>query len=75
MFAIFKKDLRIFIRDRWAVLFSVLVPIVVVTIIAEALFHADTGPKLLVPVVNEDQGPVAILDAVDEVQIEFVFSR
>ncbi len=59
MFAIFKKDLRIFIRDRWAVLFSVLVPIIVVTIIAEALFHSDTGPQLLVPVVNEDQGPVA----------------
>jgi len=59
VFAIFKKDLRIFVRDRWAVLFSVLVPIVVVTIIAEALFHADTGPQLLVPVVNEDQGPVA----------------
>lgn len=59
MFAIFKKDLRIFLRDRWAVLFSVLVPIVVVTIIAEALFHSDTGPRLQVPVVNEDQGPVA----------------
>ncbi len=59
MFAIFKKDLRVFVRDRWAVLFSVLVPIVVVTIIAEALFHGDSGPQLLVPVVNEDQGPVA----------------
>ena len=59
MFAIFKKDLRIFVRDRWAVLFSVLVPIVVVTIIATALFHSDTGPQLMVPVVNEDQGPVA----------------
>ncbi len=59
MYAIFKKDLRILIRDRWAVLFSVLVPIVVVTIIASALFDSSSGPKLLVPVVNEDQGPVA----------------
>jgi ABC-type multidrug transport system permease subunit len=59
MLAVFRKDLRIFVRDRWALLFSVLVPVVVVTIIAEALFHSDSGPKLLVPVVNEDGGPVA----------------
>ena len=59
MLAIFKKDLRIFLRDRWAVIFSVLVPILVVTVIAEALFHKDSGPRLLVPIVNDDQGPVA----------------
>jgi len=59
VFAIFKKDLRVFVRDRWAVLFALAVPIVVVTIIAEALFHSDSGPRLVVPIVNEDQGPVA----------------
>ena len=59
MLAVFRKDLRIFMRDRWALLFAVLVPVLVVTIIAEALFHSDGGPRLLVPVVNEDGGPVA----------------
>ena len=59
MFAVFLKDLRIIARDRFAVVFSLLVPIVVITIIAEALFHSDSGPQLLIPVVNEDGGPVA----------------
>jgi ABC-type multidrug transport system permease subunit len=59
MVAVFLKDLKLILRDRAAVLFSVLVPIVVITIIAQALFHSDGGPKLLIPVVNEDQGPVA----------------
>ena len=59
MRAVFRKDLRIFVRDRWALLFTVAVPMLVVTIIAEALFHSDSGPRLLVPVVNEDGGPVA----------------
>src|SRR2546422_8990017 len=59
MLAVFRKDLRIFVRDRWALLFAVAVPMLVVTIIAEALFHSGSGPRLLVPVVNEDGGPVA----------------
>ncbi len=59
MVAVFLKDLRIILRDRWALLFFILVPIVVISIIAAALFDSDEGPKLLVPVVNEDQGPVA----------------
>src|SRR5213594_5025589 len=59
MLAVFRKDLRIFVRDRWALVFAVLVPVLVVTIIAEALFKSDGGPHLLVPVVNEDGGPVA----------------
>jgi ABC-2 type transport system permease protein len=59
MLAVFKKDLRLFLRDRSALLFSVLMPILVITVIAEALFHDDSGPKLFVPVVNEDGGPVA----------------
>lgn len=45
-------------RDRAALVFLVLVPFVVVTVLAEALAGSDTG-SLLLPVVNEDQGPVA----------------
>src|SRR5215813_8430681 len=59
MIAVFLKDLKLIVRDRWAALFSVLVPIVVITIIAEALFHSDGGPRLLIPAVDDDQGPVA----------------
>jgi ABC-2 type transport system permease protein len=60
MLAVFRKDLRIFLRDRSALVFSLLMPILVITVIAEGLFHdQEDGPQLLVPVVNEDQGPVA----------------
>src|SRR5439155_27341713 len=59
MLAVFRKDLRIFVRDRWALVFAVLVPVLVVTSVAGALFKSDSGPRLLVPVVNEDGGPVA----------------
>jgi ABC-2 type transport system permease protein len=59
MLAAFRKDLRLFFRDRSALLLSLLMPIAVITIIAQALFNDDDGPKLLVPVVNEDGGPVA----------------
>jgi ABC-2 type transport system permease protein len=59
MLAVFRKDLRLFLRDRSALLFSLLMPILVITVIAEGLFHGDDGPNLLVPVVNEDGGPVA----------------
>jgi ABC-type multidrug transport system permease subunit len=52
------KDLRLIARDRAALAFLVLVPFVVVTVLAEALAGSDTG-SLLLPVVNEDQGPVA----------------
>lgn len=46
-------------RDRAALFISLIVPIIVISIIAEALFHNDDGPKMTVPVVDEDQGPVA----------------
>jgi len=59
MLAVFRKDLRLFLRDRSALVFSLLMPIFVITVIAEGLFHGDGGPKLLIPVVNEDRGPVA----------------
>src|SRR5215468_262871 len=59
MVAVFRKDLRIFLRDRSALVFSLLMPIFVISVIAEGLFHDDDGPQLLVPVVNQDGGPVA----------------
>jgi ABC-2 type transport system permease protein len=59
MLAVFRKDLRIFLRDRSALAFALLMPIIVITIIAQALNHHGDGPKLMVPVVNEDGGPVA----------------
>jgi hypothetical protein len=58
MLAVFRKDLRVFLRDRWALAFSVVMPILVITIIAQALLGRH-GPGLLVPVVDEDGGPVA----------------
>jgi ABC-type transport system involved in cytochrome c biogenesis permease component len=36
MWAVFRKDLRLFLRDRSALLFSLVMPILVITIIAEA---------------------------------------
>lgn len=59
MIAVFFKDLRLILRDRWLVLFSILVPIVVITIIASALFESESGPKMTIPIVDDDRGPVA----------------
>ena len=58
LLAIALKDLRLISRDRAAVLFTILVPIVVITIVAETL-GGHAGGSILLPVVNEDQGPVA----------------
>ena len=61
MWAVFRKDLRLFLRDRSALLFSLVMPILVITIIAEGLFYddKDDSRRMTVPVVNEDGGPVA----------------
>src|SRR5262249_29725154 len=58
MLATCRKDLGIFLRDRSAFVFSLLMPILVITVIAEGLFHGDDGPQLLAPVVNRDGGRV-----------------
>jgi ABC-type transport system involved in cytochrome c biogenesis permease component len=44
MLAVFRKDLRIFLRDRSALVLSLLMPILVTTVIPEGLFDADDGP-------------------------------
>jgi ABC-2 type transport system permease protein len=59
MLAVFRKDLRIFLRDRSALVFSLLMPILVITAIAAGLSHNESKPKRLLPIVNEDHGPVA----------------
>ena len=58
MLAVFLKDLLMIRRDRGALFISLIVPVLMITIICEALYH-DEDPKMRVPVVNEDQGPVA----------------
>lgn len=67
LFAIAAKDLRLIARDRPALLFLVLVPLVVVTIVAGALGGEGAG-TIVLPVVNEDRGPVArvLMDALSE---------
>lgn len=87
MIAAFLKDLRLIGRDRWLVLASMLVPIVVITIVSEALFAGDGGPRLSLAVVDEDRGPVAhefkqalsghadIVDLTREEAVRFVRDR
>jgi ABC-2 type transport system permease protein len=52
------KDLRLIARDRTALVFTVLVPIVVITIVAGTLGRGSDG-SILLPIVNNDRGPVA----------------
>jgi len=52
------KDLRLLARDRSALAFLVLVPMVIILVVAET--QSGMGSQsILFPIVNEDQGPVA----------------
>jgi ABC-type multidrug transport system permease subunit len=51
------KDLRLIARDRSALLFILLVPIVVIMVVAET--QAEKSKNIVFAVVNEDRGPVA----------------
>ena len=51
------KDLRLIVRDRSALFFLLLVPIVVILVVAET--QAEKSKNIVFPVVNEDRGPVA----------------
>jgi ABC-2 type transport system permease protein len=53
----FRKDLLLLTRDRGALFISLVVPVLMVVIIATALQHDRA--RMRVPVVDEDQGPVA----------------
>jgi len=59
MLATFLKDLRLIFRDRWFVLLSIAVPILIISVISAALFDAGARPALSIVIVNEDGGPVA----------------
>src|SRR4029450_7213750 len=56
LLAIALKDLRLIARDRAALLFTVIVPIIVITIVAGTL-GGRGGGGILLPVVNDDHGP------------------
>jgi linearmycin/streptolysin S transport system permease protein len=58
LLAIALKDLRLIARDRAALLFTLIVPIIVITIVAGTL-GGHGGGSILLPVVNDDGGPVA----------------
>lgn len=52
------KDLRLIGRDRSALLFLLLVPMLIILVVAETQSGEGTQ-GILFPIVNEDQGPVA----------------
>lgn len=52
------KDLRLLARDRSALVFLVLVPMVIILVVAETQ-SGGGSQSILFPVVNDDQGPVA----------------
>lgn len=52
------KDLRLIARDRSAMVFLLLVPMVIILVVAETQ-SGEGSQSILFPVVNEDQGPVA----------------
>jgi len=56
--AVFLKDLLIALRDRGAVFIALVVPVFVISILGGAL-QRNRNPLVRLPVVNEDQGPVA----------------
>ena len=59
MLAVFRKDLRIFLRDRSALVFSLADAGPGHHRIAAGLSHNESKTKRLIPIVNEDKGPVA----------------
>jgi len=52
------KDLRLILRDRWAAVSLLIVPIVIILVIAETQ-SGEGSSTILFPIVNEDEGPVA----------------
>jgi ABC-2 type transport system permease protein len=74
MLAALLKDLRLLLRDRWLVVFSLLGPMAVITVIAGALLGGG-GPRLSLAIVDEDGGPVvrdfkrALADHADVIEL------
>lgn len=57
--AVFWNEMRLLWRDPMAVVWLLVAPLVCITIITAARYESGGGPRLLLPVVDEDQGPVA----------------
>lgn len=59
MIAVFSNEFRLLSRDRSAVLWLIVAPLLVITIVTSARYRGAETPRVLVPIVNDDQGPVA----------------
>ncbi|MEW6273003.1 MAG: ABC transporter permease [Thermodesulfobacteriota bacterium] len=59
MVAAFANELRLLLRDRGAAVWLLLGPVLVMSLITAARYQSGQGPRFLLPVVDEDQGPVA----------------
>lgn len=59
MLVVFANEMRLLARDRLAVLWMFLGPILFITLIVAARYEGSSKPLPLLPVVNADQGPVA----------------
>jgi len=59
MVAVFLKDLRLLLRDASALVLSLLAPVAMITIITFGRYQSSDPPRPLVPVVDNDEGPVA----------------
>jgi ABC-type multidrug transport system permease subunit len=59
MLAVFRKDLHLLLRDRTALVLSLIAPLALITIITFARQRSAEPPRPIVPVVDDDKGPVA----------------
>jgi len=68
MIAVLIKDLRLILRDRTLVVFTLVLPVIVISLLASALLGGRGGPRLSIAVVDQDGGPVAreVKDALGE---------
>ncbi len=60
MLAIFLNELRLLLRDRWAFFYTLVAPVIVITIIVAARYGAGgAAPRVLIPIIDNDGGPGA----------------
>jgi ABC-type multidrug transport system permease subunit len=57
--AVMMKDLRLICRDRFGLLGLLVVPIVVIMVVATATQSDNSSKSIVLPVVDEDEGPIA----------------
>jgi ABC-2 type transport system permease protein len=56
---VFANELRLLGRDRAAIVWLLIGPILVISLITAARYQSGEGPSFLLPIVDEDQGPVS----------------